>query len=87
MRFIEDSTWARVDLNGGLVWSVLLSTTKFVITKVKMLWTYEARFWTHDFYFKFSAFLVLQLRKLQIFISQITDFNFSNYIFRVHFAK
>ena len=87
MRFIENNTWTRVDLNGGLAWSVLLSTTIFIITKVKMLWTYVARFWTHDSYFKMTSFLVLQFRKLQIFIAQITDFHFANYIWRVHFAK
>ena len=87
MRFIENNRWTRLDLNSGLAWSVLLSTTIFFITKVKMLWTYEARFWTHDFYFKFSAFLVLQFRKLQISIWQFTDFHFANYILRVHFVK
>ena len=80
MRFIENNTWTRVDLNGGLAWSVLLSTTIFIITKVKMLWTYVARFWTHDSYFKLTSFLVLQFRKLQILISQITDFYFANHI-------
>ena len=64
MRFIENNTWTRVDLNGGLAWSVQVDLIScFVISQVT-----DFNFANYRFPFC-KLHMASSLRKIKIFIS------------------